>query len=72
MHPCLDSLLLTDDELNLARKQIQELAYFKWQEAGCPDNSALTFWAEAEREWIAYSYVPHRQSRSGDVRLSTK
>ena len=60
MQPCLDSLLLTEDELKAARKQVQGMAYFKWQAAGCPEDDALTFWLEAELEWIEYYYVPDR------------
>ena len=58
--PRLDSLLLTDDELRAARKQVEELAYSKWQAAGCPENGGTRFWREAELEWIEYSYVPDR------------
>ena len=62
MQLCLDSLLLTEDKLKAARKQVQEMAYYKWQAAGCPedDTLALTFWREAEIEWIEYYYVPDR------------
>jgi len=59
-HPNLDSLLLTDDELAVARRQIEKLAYFKWQAAGSPENQSLAIWQEAEREWIDYYYVPDR------------
>ena len=58
--PCLDDLLLTDSELSAARQQVQELAYFKWQAAGCPDHAADDFWRQAELEWIEYDYVPDR------------
>jgi hypothetical protein len=60
MQPCLNSLLLLEDELKAARKQVQKIAYFKWQAAGCPEDNALTFWREAELEWIEYYYVPDR------------
>ena len=60
MQQCLDLLLLTADELDAARKQVQKMAYFKWQAAGCPNDDALTFWREAELEWIEYFYVPDR------------
>lgn len=63
MQPRLDSLLLTTDELEAARKQVREMAFFKWREAGCPDDDELTFWLEAEREWIQYCYVPGRWRR---------
>ena len=60
MQPCLESLLLTEDELKAARKHVREIAYFKWQDAGSPEDDALTFWQEAELEWIEYYYVPDR------------
>jgi hypothetical protein len=58
--PTLNTLLLTENELDAARTQVQQMAYFKWQNAGCPDNDPLSFWSEAELEWIEYYYVPHR------------
>ena len=58
----LESLLLTDGELQAAREKVQELAYLKWQQAGSPSDRTLSdvFWKEAEREWILYYYVPDR------------
>ena len=56
----LEKLLLNEDELKAAREQVQKLAYRKWQESGCPEDDELTFWLEAEREWIEYYYVPDR------------
>lgn len=64
MHPCLDSLILTEQELQTARSQVQEMAYRKWQEAGCPEDAAQRFWLEAEREWMEQFYVPHRYPAS--------
>lgn len=58
--PCLELLLLTEEELETAKRQVQEIAYFKWQESGCPEEESLKFWEEAEREWIEYNYVPDR------------
>ena len=29
---------------------IRDLAYLKWQEAGCPECDGLQFWLEAEQE----------------------
>ena len=58
--PSLDSLLLTEEELRVACKQVEKLAYFKWQEAGSPEGHAHKFWREAELEWIEYWYVPDR------------
>ncbi len=53
----LESLFLREDELQTARKHVQEIAYAKWQAAGCPKDGALKFWREAELEWIEYYYA---------------
>ena len=59
--PCLDSLILTENELRDAKRQVQQMAYFKWQEAGRPEGDvSRQFWREAELEWIEYHYVPNR------------
>ena len=58
--PRLETLWLDERDMEAARKEIEALAFCKWQEAGCPDNSALDFWLEAEIEWIEYCYVPDR------------
>ena len=60
--PSLDSLLLNEDELQEARRQVQEMAYYKWQHAGCPVGQELRFWLEAELEWVEYYYVPDREN----------
>jgi hypothetical protein len=60
MRQGLESLLLSDDELEAAKQAVRELAYDKWQRAGCPEDSALHVWLEAEFEWIEYCYVPDR------------
>jgi hypothetical protein len=31
---------------------IQELAYHKWEQAGCPPGDGLIFWLEAEQEFL--------------------
>ena len=67
MLPSLDTLMLTPQELKLARKKVQELAHQKWQQAGSPDGGDVDFWLEAEAEWIKYYYVPDRQQRYSDV-----
>ena len=67
-HPTLDTLFLTEDERRAARAQIQKMAYYKWQEAGCPADNGLRFWCEAELEWIEYYYVPSRREDQRDVR----
>ncbi len=58
--PSLEELLLTPEELEFARQQIQEMAYVKWEKAGSPHDGSNRFWNEAELEWIEYFYVPHR------------
>lgn len=60
--PSLDSLMLTQAELSIAKEQVRQMAYFKWKNAGCPDGRSQRFWSEAELEWIEYFYVPHRDS----------
>jgi hypothetical protein len=32
------------------RKAIQERAYFRWLEAGCPEDQAVQHWLQAEAE----------------------
>ena len=59
-HPSIDAMLLTDDERNIARSQMEEIAYYKWLDAGCPNTNPLVFWCEAELEWIEYFYIPDR------------
>lgn len=56
----LDDLILTDEESAVARRQIRDLAYFRWESAGCPQNRDLEFWTEAELEWVGAFYVPDR------------
>lgn len=58
--PSLESLPLDAQGMESARREIEVLAFCKWKEAGCPDNSAFNFWVEAEMEWIEYRYVPDR------------
>lgn len=56
----IDRLILTDEDREQARRQVRKLAYFKWVEAGRPEDNSLEFWKAAEREWIEYFYVPRR------------
>ncbi len=61
MHPSLESLLLTSSELRAARKEVRQMAYLKWEQAGSPqDDDPQKYWREAELEWIEYHYVPDR------------
>lgn len=43
-----------------SQQEIQELAYFKWVEAGCPQSDGVDFWLQAEQEVL---------SRTSDVEL---
>ncbi len=56
----IERLFLTNEDRKHARQQVRELAYFKWLEAGRPENRSVEFWKAAEREWIEYFYVPRR------------
>ena len=56
--PSLNLLQLTEDELEMAQQTVREMAYLKWQAAGCPEDQSLKFWLEAELEWVEYRYVP--------------
>ena len=58
--PSIDELILTKDELRNAREQVQQMAYFKWLDAGRPLGDELQHWLEAELEWIEYFNVPDR------------
>ena len=61
MQTCLEVLELSADELKAAKQEVQEMAYCKWEAAGCSEeDDPLTYWLEAELEWIEYRYVPDR------------
>ena len=64
MYLSLDALVLTDSARNLARREIETLAYAKWEQAGRPDGTDMRFWLEAESEWIEYRYVPQRYPKA--------
>lgn len=36
-------------------KELNESAYFKWLEAGCPEGRDIEFWCAAEREMFGYT-----------------
>lgn len=38
-------------------EEIRDLAYQKWEDAGCPSGDGFDFWIEAEREVMARA--PH-------------
>src|ERR1043165_4231254 len=60
MHPNLESLDLTGEELEVAKATIRRMAYFNWLDTGKPDSKDLDFWLKAEQHWIGRNYVPHR------------
>ena len=68
MKTYLNSLVLTKEHLQAARQQIEQLAYFKWQQAGCPEGADVEYWLEAEREWIQYQYTPDRYPKTSTSR----
>jgi hypothetical protein len=37
----------------LCQNEIRDLAYAKWEQAGCPEGNGVDFWLEAEKELIA-------------------
>jgi hypothetical protein len=48
----LDNLKAAVDNCQKRRhEEVSTLAYFKWQEAGCPEGRDHDFWVEAEQEW---------------------
>jgi DUF2934 family protein len=61
----LPTLELTPDELKVAEAEVRRKAFEKWLSAGCPECNSIEFWLEAEREWIAFQYVPDRSLSNG-------
>jgi len=55
------SLELTEVEMDVARREIERLAFEEWERAGRPDADPVLFWQAAERRWIAFRYVPDRE-----------
>jgi hypothetical protein len=60
MNITLEALDLSPEDLEVVRGRIRELAYEKWQAAGCPEDDSLHFWRLAEQQWVEHEYVPHR------------
>ena len=58
--PNLEDLYLTEDELEIARAEVKEMAFRDWEQAGRPNNCDQEFWEKAQLEWIEYRYVPDR------------
>lgn len=68
MHtPNLEALFLTEEELELAKKEIKKMAFCKWHDAGRPEGSSRDFWSEAQLEWIEYRYVPDRYAPQDEL-----
>jgi len=52
-------------------KEIEKMAYYKWLNAGGPENRSLDFWQEAKQEWLATHeyyefYFPGHQNAGGE------
>lgn len=47
--------------MDACEEEIRDLAYAKWEAAGCPSSDGFDFWLEAEQEVIA--------ARSGSMSL---
>ncbi len=60
MSVTLETLEMTCEDLQRAREAVRKLAYFKWLEAGCPNDCDRLCWVQAEQDWIAHNYVPDR------------
>lgn len=45
-------------------KHVRELAYFKWQEAGCPACDGVQFWLAAEAEIQAPAAVSEESTNN--------
>jgi Protein of unknown function (DUF2934) len=49
---------------NCQRKEINRIAYYKWEEAGCPISDGVKFWLEAEKEYRKKSILIEDWSNS--------
>lgn len=66
-YPEIDSLVLTENEFQVAQTEISMRAYLKWIDAGGPTDRELEFWLEAEKEWIESCYVPDRYAQEREL-----
>jgi hypothetical protein len=41
-------------------EKIREVAYYKWEAAGCPCSDGVEFWLEAEAQLAADAEIPTR------------
>ena len=51
MDTCLDSLELTANEIKAAKREVEEMAYYKWQAAGLLRIRQPTHLLAASRNW---------------------
>lgn len=56
-HLCQQEPLTIEQFKDACEEQIRELAYQKWEEAGCPSGDGFDFWLVAEQEIIADRFV---------------
>jgi len=45
-----DSSAMPAGDGSVSESEVRDLAYRKWEEAGCPDGDGLAFWLAAESE----------------------
>ena len=43
-------MLTADQRADACEEQIRQLAYQKWEQAGCPSGDGFDFWLDAERD----------------------
>ena len=57
----------------LCQQAIRDLAYAKWEQAGCPEGDGIDYWLMAEQELIACSEQPATASEeccSAPIKIS--
>jgi hypothetical protein len=47
--------LTPQQRMDACEEEIRQLAYLKWEQAGCPCGDGLDFWFEAENEVMSRS-----------------
>lgn len=45
--------LTADQRMDACEEEIRQLAYQKWEQAGCPSGDGFDFWIEAENEVLS-------------------
>lgn len=66
----LDNLYIVPEQRHECENEIRLRAYFNWLDAGCPQGRDVEFWLDAEREWIAFNYVPNRSGTTDRTLLA--